>query len=83
MEVVISPLSITPEQFEQIKQAEAVAVSNYNSASGRFSKLAKIGTVEECEDWLAAPSLFIVFDGTEYLGSEVVRTSDLLPPEGV
>jgi hypothetical protein len=77
----ISQLSVSSEQYERLLTAQAVAVSLYRGGSALFSKLARIGTVEECEDYVNTPSLLIVLEGTEYLGSEGVLVSDLIPPD--
>lgn len=79
----ISNLAITPEQFEQIKQAEAIAVHNYESSQGRFGELAMIGAAEECQACIDTPTILLVYDTIRYLGSEVVLVSDLLPPDEV
>ncbi|MFA5056540.1 MAG: hypothetical protein WC485_00370 [Opitutaceae bacterium] len=76
------PLNVDREQYDRILQSEAVAVSMYRGSSGMFSKLARIGTMAECEAYVNTPALLLVFDGNEYLGSEVVAVGDLLPPDG-
>lgn len=78
---MISPLAVDQDQYERIKSSEAVAVSMYRGNSGLFSKLGHVGTVDECESYVKIPALFIVPSNVEYLGSEVVLTKDLLPPD--
>jgi hypothetical protein len=77
------PLSITQEQYDRIKAAEAVVVGKYSGSGGAFSKLAFIGSEQECEEFIETPSLFLIPQGLEYLGHEVVLREDLIPPEGV
>jgi hypothetical protein len=74
-------LSITTEQYERIQTAEAVAVSLYRNSGLLFSKVARIGTISECEDYVNTPALLIIYQGVEYIGSEVVLTKDLIPPK--
>jgi len=76
------PLSVTQDQYDQIKSSEAVVVGKYRGLSGPFSRLSFIGSVVESEEFVATPSLFIIPTGLEYLGHEVVLTTDLIPPEG-
>ncbi len=76
----VLPLSVSQEQYDRIRQADAVVVNKYSGSGGMFTRLARIGTVAECEDYIATPSLLIIPSGLEYLGSEVVLAGDLLPP---
>ncbi len=77
----ISRLEITTEQYEQIKQAEAVAIRNYDSPQGRYGVVTMIGTYEECEESATTPAILLVPEPIKYLGSEVVWSADLLPPD--
>jgi hypothetical protein len=80
MDVV--PLSITQDQYERIKVSKAVVVGKYQGEGGMFSRLEFIGELTECEEVVETPSLFIIPNGVEYLGHDVILTSDLIPPEG-
>ena len=77
----ISRLEVTPKRYELIKQSEAVAIRNYDSPEGRYGTITMIGTYEECEESATTPGILIVPEPIEYLGSEVVWSADLLPPD--
>lgn len=72
-------LQVTPEQFAEMRTAEAVAVRNYSSDSGsHWAKVIGIGTVEEMQAMADETHLFIVPVGMTIDGQQMVLTSDLL-----
>ena len=77
----VLPLSVTQEQYDRIRQAEVVVVAEFTGPQGRYTKLAFIGSVEECEDFVSTPRLIVVTTGVECDGYVVVPVSELLPPE--
>ncbi len=75
------PLQVTPDEYERIKQAEAVVVTTFTGPAGRFSKLTYIGTREECEVRADMRRFVVVPNSVECNGTEVVPCSELLPPK--
>lgn len=73
-------LVIDSDQYARIQQAEAVVVTHYTGPHGRFTKLAHIGTLADCEVFANTPSLLIVPLGVTCDGRVVVPTSELFPP---
>lgn len=77
----ISQLCVTHDEYRKIQAAQAVVVNKYRSNYGLYSHLAFIGTKDECDAVVETPAILIVVSGVEYLGSEVVLTKNLLPPD--
>ena len=77
----VLPLSVTQEQYDRIRQAEAVVVSQFTGPQGRYATLGFIGSVEECECFASTLRLMVVPTGVECDGYGVVPVSELLPPE--
>ena len=75
------PLSISDEEYERIKAAEAVVITTYSGPDGRFTRLRFIGSREEAEVIASTQQLVIVPTGITCEGCEVVNTSELIPPE--
>lgn len=75
----VCPLQMSQQQFDNIKQCEAVVVREYERADGsRFANAVAWGDADEMRDQAETPRIFIVPEGLSVVGHRVVLVSELL-----
>ena len=73
------PVEITQQEFDDIKQCEAVVIREYERADGsRIGKAVAWGDADEMQDQADTPGLFVVPVGLSIVCQQMVLVSDLL-----
>ena len=73
------PLELTPQEYDAIKQCEAVVIREYETPGGsRVGKAVAWGDADEMRHQADTPGLFVVPVGLSIICQQVLLVSDLL-----
>ena len=75
-------VTLPMEEYEAVKQSEAVVIREYDLADGsRVGKIVAWGDADEMQDIADTPGIYIVPAGTSIACQIMKRVAELLPPD--
>ena len=74
----VCSISVSPGDWDQIKQCEAVVVVEYEDVNGiRFGRIEAWGDLDEMEDQASTYRIVVVRDGAKIVAQTAVKVGEL------